>query len=426
MIENKYKIGIIGLGYVGLPLACTFAKKFKTIGFDINKNRVDKINSGIDETGEIENEILISKLFPNGNLQITNDDDQLKNCNFYVITVPTPTDKNNKADLRYIYNATKLVAKYLHRDDIVVYESTVYPGVTEDECVPILESISNLKINQDFFVGYSPERINPGDKTRTVENILKITSGSSDGSAKIIDDIYSSVISAGTYLAKSIKIAEAAKIIENTQRDLNIAFVNELSKIFNLMDIDTHEVLNAAATKWNFIKFNPGLVGGHCIGIDPYYLAQKAQELGYSPELILSSRKINESIAKHIVQIIIKKAIQKHLSFDNINAIILGFTFKENCSDFRNTKVIDIVNELENYNISTYVFDPNVNILEVKNEYPNLSLLKPSEFDINNYSIIILAVSHNEFINYSIKTSHDKVVFDVKGVLPFENIDARL
>jgi UDP-N-acetyl-D-galactosamine dehydrogenase len=426
MIEQKYTIGIIGLGYVGLPLACAFAKKYNTIGFDINNQRVESINKGNDETGEISSQQLIKTLAPTGKMQITSNEKDLKKCNFYIITVPTPTDKNNKADLRYIYDATILVSKYLAKNDFVIYESTVYPGVTEEECVPILETESKLKLNKDFFVGYSPERINPGDKTRTVENILKITSGSSIESAEVIDNIYSSVISAGTYKAKSIKIAEAAKIIENTQRDLNIAFVNELSKIFSLMGIDTNEVLNAAATKWNFIKFSPGLVGGHCIGIDPYYLAQKAQELGYSPELILHSRKINESIAKHIVQIVIKKAIEKELTLKKTKALILGFTFKENCSDYRNTKVIDIVNELNSYNIATTVFDPNISIDTIKNEYPKVNLITSDQFDLSEYQIVILAVSHKEFFDLEIVTNNNKVIFDVKGILPIENVDARL
>ena len=370
---DKRKIAVIGLGYVGLPLARLFATKYSVVGFDINTERVNELISGKDSTLEVSDEALQSVLIKevsnkNGLLCSTSIED-IKDCNYYIITVPTPVDKNNRPVLTPLVKASEVVGSVLKKDDIVIYESTVYPGVTEDECVPVLEKTSSLKFNEDFFVGYSPERINPGDKKYTVENIIKVTSGSTKETAVFVDELYKSVVKAGTHLASSIKVAEASKVIENSQRDINIAFVNELAKIFSLMDINTNDVLEAAGTKWNFLPFKPGLVGGHCIGVDPYYLAQKAQEFGYHPGIILSGRRMNDQMGDYVASQVIKLMIDKGLKIKNAAVLILGLTFKENCPDFRNTKVIDVVRSLKEYSINVDVYDPWVDKEEVLDEY---------------------------------------------------------
>jgi len=424
LIKEK-KIAIIGLGYVGLPLAVEFGKKYTTVGYDINSKRVVELTKGLDSTLEID-ESTLNKVIRSGGLFLTDDKEKIRSCNVYIVTVPTPTDKYNKPELLPLIKASEIIAELLKQDDIVIYESTVYPGVTEDVCVPIIENGSNLKLNKGFFVGYSPERINPGDKEHTLTKILKITSGSNSESADLIDALYKSIIEAGTFKAKSIKVAEAAKVIENSQRDINIAFVNELSKIFTLLEIDTKEVLDAAGTKWNFLKFSPGLVGGHCIGVDPYYLAQKAQEVGYHPEIILAGRRVNDSMGKYVANQLIKIMMKKGLTVLNSSVLILGFTFKENCPDIRNTRVIDIVNELLSFDIRIDIFDPWADETEVFNNY-GLQVLKKDCFpDLSNYSGVVLAVAHDEFIKYDLKKKDKMVIFDVKGFLPIENVDARL
>ena len=429
MKKENFKIAIIGLGYVGLPLAVAFAEKYKIIGFDINNQRVNEINQGHDSTLEIENQLLNSILDTNNSkslgLFVTTDKDFLKDCNIYIVTVPTPTDKLNRPVLTPMLKASETIGAFLKDGDIVIYESTVYPGVTEDEMVPVLERVSGLKYNKDFYCGYSPERINPGDKEHTVTKILKVTSGSTPETATIVDDLYKSVITAGTHKAPSIKVAEAAKVIENSQRDINIAFVNELSKIFNLIGIDTNDVLEAAGTKWNFLKFKPGLVGGHCIGVDPYYLAQKAQELGYHPEIILAGRRLNDSMGKYVATEVIKLMMQKDIKVLNSNVLLLGFTFKENCPDVRNTRVIDIYNELKNFNINVDVYDPWVTSNEVKCEYgiEVITKLPNGPFDA-----VILAVAHNEFkqLDYSKLLKDNAVLYDIKAFIPKELVDSRL
>jgi UDP-N-acetyl-D-glucosamine/UDP-N-acetyl-D-galactosamine dehydrogenase len=424
------EIAVIGLGYVGLPLAVEFAKKYKTIGFDINAKRVNELQQGIDVTLEVEEdklqEVIIQDTSVKKGLFCTNQLDQLKSSNFFIITVPTPVDKYNRPDLTPLYKASETVGKVLKQGDIVIYESTVYPGVTEEECVPVLERISGLKFNIDFFAGYSPERINPGDKEHTVSKILKITSGSTPDSAESVDQLYRSVITAGTHKAPSIKVAEAAKVIENAQRDINIAFVNELAKIFNRLDIDTDEVLQAAGTKWNFLKFKPGLVGGHCIGVDPYYLAQKAQEVGYHPEIILAGRRLNDGMGEYVAHEVIKLMIRKDIAVKGANILILGITFKENCPDVRNTKVVDILHTLREYNTNITIYDPWANPAEVKHEYGWESVKELN--DIQDYDAIILAVSHNEFkeLDLSKLCKEKSVIYDVKGALPKKLIDARL
>jgi UDP-N-acetyl-D-galactosamine dehydrogenase len=428
MLLKDSIIGIIGLGYVGLPLAVAFAEKYKVIGFDINSQRVDELNTGYDTTLEIGNQLLISVLdisnSRNLGLSITTDKDALKNCNVYIITVPTPTDKYNRPLLTPMIKASETVATFLNKGDIVIYESTVYPGVTEDEMVPVLEQVSGLKYNKDFYCGYSPERINPGDKEHTITKILKVTSGSTPEIATLVDDLYKSVITAGTHKATSIKVAEAAKVIENSQRDINIAFVNELSKIFNLIGIDTNEVLDAAGTKWNFLKFKPGLVGGHCIGVDPYYLAQKAQEVGYHPEIILAGRRLNDSMGKHVATEVIKLMLRKNLKVIDSRVLLLGFTFKEDCPDVRNTRVIDIYNELINYDINVDIYDPWVNPKEVKHEY-GIEVLK--NIPNGQFEAVILTVAHKKFLNLDVRSfAPSGIVFDVKGILPKEIIDSRL
>jgi UDP-N-acetyl-D-galactosamine dehydrogenase len=423
------KIAVIGLGYVGLPLARLFATKHHVIGFDIHQNRVDEINNGLDKTNELDEETLKAVVrstqnFDKGLFCTTNLGD-IKNCNYFVITVPTPVDKNNRPDLTPLYKASESVGKVLKEGDIVIYESTVYPGVTEDECVPVLERISGLKFNEDFFVGYSPERINPGDKEHTVEKILKVTSGSTPEIGHKVDDLYKSVIIAGTHLAPSIKVAEAAKVIENSQRDINIAFVNELAKIFNLMAIDTQAVLDAAATKWNFLPFKPGLVGGHCIGVDPYYLAQKAQELGYHPEIILAGRRMNDGMGAYVAKEVVKLMIQKGIAIKDARVLMLGVTFKENCPDVRNTKIVDVVAALKDYGLNVDIYDPWASQEEVQHEY-NLSLIENPTDGV--YDAVVLGVAHNDFITLDLNQfkASKAVIYDVKGVLNTAEIDARL
>ena len=422
---KEKKIAIIGLGYVGLPLAVEFGRKFNTIGFDISNKRVQELNEGIDVTLEVSNEDLFATL-NNKLFSITSEISRISDCNIFIVTVPTPTDKNNRPVLTPLIKASETIGSILKKGDIVIYESTVYPGVTEEECVPVLEKTSNLKFNIDFFAGYSPERINPGDKEHTVTKILKVTSGSTPDIAEVVDQLYNSIITAGTHKASSIKVAEAAKVIENSQRDINIAFVNELSKIFNLLNIDTNEVLEAASTKWNFLKFKPGLVGGHCIGVDPYYLAQKAQEVGYHPEIILAGRRLNDGMGKHIATETIKLMIKKSIKIVDSKILILGFTFKENCPDVRNTRVIDIVNELKTYNTNLTIVDPWANPIEVLKEY-NISTL--TELQNNQkYDAIILAVAHMNFLKINLKEylNSNSVIFDVKGILEKKLIDGRL
>lgn len=421
---DKIKIAVIGLGYVGLPLARLFSTRYKTIGFDINQARVDELMRGVDATLEVDDNIL-QEAISNG-FVCTTDLEKIRDCNFYVITVPTPVDKNNRPDLTPLVKASETVGKVVWKGDIVVYESTVYPGATEDDCLPVVEKVSGLKLNKDFFAGYSPERINPGDKEHTVEKIKKVTSGSTPEIGKIVDEIYRSVIVAGTHLAPNIKVAEAAKVIENSQRDINIAFVNELSKIFNLMGIDTHAVLEAAGTKWNFLPFKPGLVGGHCIGVDPFYLAQKAQEYGYHPEIILAGRRMNDSMGKFVSAQVVKLMIKNQVPVKGAKVLMLGITFKENCPDIRNTKAIDIYHELCDYGIEVDVYDPWAEPAEVMHEY-GLKILHDYP-EGNGYGAIILAVSHNEFKNIDIAAHKRKgtVIYDVKGILDPALVDGRL
>ena len=392
------KIAIIGLGYVGLPLARLFATKYTVVGFDINRKRVEELNSGIDNTLEVEEEQLRSvlKSTPNDNLGLycSCDLEDIRDCNYYIITVPTPVDKNNRPDLTPLYKASETVGKVIKRGDIVIYESTVYPGATEEDCIPVVEKTSGLKFNIDFFAGYSPERINPGDKEHTVEKIKKVTSGSTTEIGEKVDALYSSVISAGTHLAPTIKVAEAAKVIENSQRDINIAFVNELKKIFDRMEIDTNAVLEAAGTKWNFLHFKPGLVGGHCIGVDPYYLAQKAQEYGYHPEIILAGRRMNDTMGEYVASQVVKQMIKKGLCVKNSNILVLGITFKENCPDIRNSKVVDVINSLKEYETNVSVYDPWANPQEVKHEY-GLEIL--TEMPKKQFDAVVFAVAHKEF-----------------------------
>lgn len=414
------KIAVIGLGYVGLPLARLFATKYPTIGFDINQGRVNELNSGKDSTLEVEDDLLKSVLADSADagkgLYCSTSIDDIKDCNYYVITVPTPVDKNNRPDLTPLYKSSETIGKVLKKGDIVIYESTVYPGVTEEECVPVLERVSGLKFNEDFFAGYSPERINPGDKEHTVEKILKVTAGSTPEVGKKVNDLYKSVITAGTHLAPTIKVAEAAKVIENSQRDINIAFVNELSKIFNCMDIDTHAVLEAAGTKWNFLPFKPGLVGGHCIGVDPYYLAQKAQEVGYHPEIILAGRRLNDSMGEYVASRVVKLMIKKGISVNGSSLLMLGITFKENCPDVRNTKIVDVVKALKDYGIKVTIFDPWANPAEVEHEYGfTVENKLPSE----KYDAVVLGVAHNEFadMDFDAVQKEKSIIYDVKGTL---------
>ena len=429
------KIAVIGLGYVGLPLAVEFAKQYPTVGFDINGPRVDELMNGHDRTLEVEDDdlkkVIASDLVATEKegkgFYCTTAVGDIESSNFYVVTVPTPTDKNKRPVLTPLIKASESVGKVLKKGDYVIYESTVYPGVTEDECVPVLEQVSGLKFNEDFFVGYSPERINPGDKERTVTKILKVTSGSTPEAAQVINDLYKSVITAGTHLAPTIKVAEASKVIENSQRDINIAFVNELAKIFNKLEIDTNAVLEAAGTKWNFLPFKPGLVGGHCIGVDPYYLAQKAQESGYYPEIILAGRRINDSMGSFVASEIVKKMVQKDIPVKGAKALLLGFTFKENCPDIRNTRVIDIYQDLIEYGLEVTVYDPWVDTEEVKQEFGITALNKQSELKAD-YSALILAVSHEQFrdLNLGSLKAKQSFVYDIKGFFSESLIDSRL
>ena len=418
------KIAVVGLGYVGLPLAVEFGKIFQTFGFDINEHRINELISGIDKTLEVsKSELKLAK-----KLKFTNKFKNIKKCNFYIITVPTPIDDLKKPDLNPLTEATQLIAKILKKNDIVVYESTVYPGATEEVCVPILEEISGLVFNKDFFCGYSPERINPGDKEHNITSIKKITSGSTPEIADQVDDLYKKIILAGTYKAESIKVAEAAKVIENTQRDVNIALVNELALIFKKMDIDTQAVLNAAATKWNFLKFWPGLVGGHCIGVDPYYLTHKALEVGYNPEMILAGRKINDNMGKYIVNNILDLMKEKKIKVNNSNVLIMGLTFKENCPDLRNTKVIDLVYEFKKNQCNVDVYDPWVIDGDPSNFYEVNCIKKPKN---NHYDAIVLAVAHNEFAQMSFNQikafgKDCSVIYDIKYLLKSNQVDGRL
>ena len=416
------KIAVIGLGYVGLPLARLFSTKYPTVGYDLNPKRVEELMSGHDSTLEVDDTLLQSALA--NEFRCTTDLEEIRGCNFYVVAVPTPVDKNNNPDLRPLYGASETVGKVISKGDIVVYESTVYPGVTEDECVPIVEKVSGLKYNIDFFAGYSPERINPGDKEHTVEKIKKVTSGSTPETARIVNEVYASVITAGTHPAPSIKVAEAAKVIENAQRDINIAFVNELAKIFNRMGIDTQDVLEAAATKWNFLHFKPGLVGGHCIGVDPYYLAQCAQQYGYNPEIILAGRRMNDGMGEYVADQVVKLMLKKGIQVLNSKILVLGFTFKENCPDVRNTRVIDIVRTLQQYNAHVTVHDPWADPDVARREYGvEIEPRLPQE----KFDAVILAVAHDQFKEIDLDTLKNghTVIYDVKGIINHP-IDGRL
>ncbi len=424
----KYNIAIIGLGYVGLPLAVEFGKKYPTVGFDIAQWRIDELNAGDDRTLEIEKEQL-KEVLENGHLSFTNALEDIAGCNIFIVTVPTPVDAHKKPDLTPLIKASETVGKVLKKDDIVIYESTVYPGATEEVCVPLLEKFSGLRFNEEFFCGYSPERINPGDKEHTVTKILKITSGSTPETGKKVDDLYQSIITAGTHLAPSIKVAEAAKVIENAQRDINIAFVNELAIIFNKLDIDTDAVLKAAGTKWNFLPFKPGLVGGHCIGVDPYYLTYKAQQVGYKPEIILAGRRLNDNMGIYVANQVIKLMIKKGLNLAKAKILVLGITFKENCPDIRNSHVVDVIKELEEFATEVDVCDPWADPEDVKRMY-GVSLVgaggKCDDLNLAEYDAIVLAVAHDLFKDLEIHTSDRQVVFDIKSVLDAKNVDGRL
>ena len=426
---DQPKIAIIGLGYVGLPLARLFATKYSVIGFDINKERVAELMSGTDSTLEVSDEVLQSVLVKDSigesGLFCSTSLEDIKDCNYYIITVPTPVDKNNRPVLIPLIKASETVGQVLSQGDVVVYESTVYPGATEEECIPVLERVSGLVFNKDFYGGYSPERINPGDKEHTVEKILKVTSGSTQEIGKKVDELYKSVITAGTHLAPTIKVAEASKVIENSQRDINIAFVNELAKIFSLMDINTHDVLEAAGTKWNFLPFKPGLVGGHCIGVDPYYLAQKAQEYGYHPEIILAGRRLNDSMGDYVASEVVKLMIKKDVRVKGAEILVLGITFKENCPDVRNTKVVDVVAALKEYGTKITIYDPWANEEEVKHEY---GLSSTKKTPAKKYDAVVLTVAHNEFkeLDFSLLKKEKSVIYDVKNILSDEVRDKNL
>lgn len=421
---KETKICVIGLGYVGLPLARLFSTKYKTVGFDMNAKRCEALMAGHDATLEVSDELLQDAINNHG-FVCTSDIELIRDCNFYVVAVPTPVDENNNPDLTPLYGASTTVGKVISKGDVVVYESTVYPGVTEDECIPVVEKVSGMKFNEDFFAGYSPERINPGDKLHTVEKIKKVTSGSTPEIGKYVDEVYSSVITAGTHLAPTMKVAEAAKVIENSQRDINIAFVNELSKIFNKMGIDTLDVLEAAGTKWNFLPFRPGLVGGHCIGVDPYYLAQCAQRHGYNPEIILAGRRMNDGMGEYVANEVVKLMLKKGIQVLGSHILILGFTFKENCPDVRNTKVIDIYRTLKEYNVNITVYDPWANPMIAKREY---GIEVVNEIPNEKFDGAVLAVAHKEFAELQVpellKENH--VIFDVKGTVDRNLIDGRL
>jgi len=421
------KIAVIGLGYVGLPLARLFATKYPVVGFDINKQRVAALNTGNDATLEVTEaelkSVLVAQPSDENGLYCSYDIEAIASCTYYVVTVPTPVDKNNRPDLNPLYKSSETVGKVLKKGDIVIYESTVYPGATEEECIPVLERVSGLTFNVDFFAGYSPERINPGDKEHTVDKILKVTSGSTPEIGKKVDALYRSVITAGTHLAPTIKVAEAAKVIENSQRDINIAFVNELAKIFNLLHIDTHAVLEAAGTKWNFLPFKPGLVGGHCIGVDPYYLAQKAQESGYHPEIILAGRRLNDSMGEYVASQVVKLMIKKGVTINGASLLLLGITFKENCPDVRNTKIVDVYHALADYGITITVYDPWANPEEVMHEY---GIRSTDAVPSVTFDAVVLGVAHKEFMALDLKgmLKEVSVLYDVKGIL--DGVDGRL
>ncbi|MCH1547301.1 MAG: nucleotide sugar dehydrogenase [Flavobacteriaceae bacterium] len=426
---KKNKIAIIGLGYVGLPLARLFATKYPVVGFDINTDRITELISGVDSTLEVDNQTLKSVLIGEDSDEIglfcTNQLAKIKDCNYYIITVPTPVDNNNRPVLTPLVKASETVGAVLKKGDVVIYESTVYPGATEEDCVPVLEKVSGLRFNKDFYAGYSPERINPGDKEHTVEKILKVTSGSTPEIGLKVDSLYKSVIKAGTHLAPTIKVAEASKVIENSQRDINIAFVNELAKIFNLMDINTHDVLEASGTKWNFLPFKPGLVGGHCIGVDPYYLAQKAQEHGYHPEIILAGRRLNDGMGDYVASELIKCMIKKDININGSNTLILGITFKENCPDVRNTKSVDVVNALKSYGTNITIHDPWANEEEVMHEY---GMKSSKKIPNTKFDAVVLTVAHNKFKNldFSLLMKDNAVIYDVKNILPNSLADRTL
>ncbi len=416
-------IGILGLGYVGLPLAVEFGKQFPTVGFDLNKGRVEELSNGIDSTLECSSEELASATHLNYSCEL----DSLANCTVIIVTVPTPIDEHKKPDLTPLIRASQMIGQIVKKNDVVIYESTVYPGATEEVCIPLIEEVSGLTFNQDFYAGYSPERINPGDKARRVSNIIKITSGSTPETSDFVDSLYSKIITAGTHKASSIKVAEAAKIIENTQRDVNIALINELAIIFNKLGIDTLEVLEAAGTKWNFLPFRPGLVGGHCIGVDPYYLTHKSQSVGYFPDIIIASRRLNDGMAQHVVSQLIKTMIQKTIQVQHANVLLMGFAFKENCPDVRNTKLIDIVTELKEYKANIDIYDPWCSAQEVKKDF-NLDLVEPTQ---GKYDAIIVAVAHDEFLNmapsYLNSLGKEKcVIYDLKYVFDKSVVDIRL
>ena len=426
------RIAIIGLGYVGLPLAVEFARKFPVKGFDIKQSRVDELNDAFDRTLETESAVLSTVLTTDKaadkGLICTSNVSDIATCNVYIVSVPTPTDQYNRPDLRLLIKASQSVGGVLKAGDVVIYESTVYPGATEDVCIPVLEQVSGLRYNSDFFAGYSPERINPGDKVHTLINILKVTSGSTPEAADFIDGLYRTIVTAGTHKAPSMKVAEACKVIENSQRDINIAFVNELAKIFNIMDIDTHAVLEAAGTKWNFLNFKPGLVGGHCTGVDPYYLAQKAQEVGYHPEIILAGRRLNDGMGSYVALEVIKLMVRNDISVKHANVLVLGFTFKENCPDVRNTRVIDIVNILSDYDAHCEIYDPWADPAEVKQEY-NVTTIKDMGKLRGNYDAIVVAVGHREFLDldyHKLRKNESSVIYDIKGILDKTIVSGRL
>ena len=423
-MTNKYKIAVIGLGYVGLPLARLFSTKYKTVGFDMNQQRVDALMTGHDETCEVA-DVLLQEAIEKHGFTCTTDLDQIRACNFYIVAVPTPVDENNRPDLRPLWKASETVGQVISKGDIVVYESTVYPGTTEEECLPVVEKISGLRLNVDFFAGYSPERINPGDKQHTVEKIKKVTSGSTPEIADIVDAVYNTVLINGTHKAPSIKVAEASKIIENSQRDVNIAFMNELAKIFNAMDIDTHDVIEAAATKWNFIRLSPGLVGGHCISVDPYYLIQKAQVYGVLPRVMYNARRLNDGMGNYVAEQTIKCMNKKGVMVKDAKILLLGITFKENCPDIRNTKIVDIYTTLEEYTSRITVFDPWANPQTVK-QYYGIEIV--TEQPHETFDAVILGVAHKEFLHLDVKclVKEGGVIYDVKGILPREIVDGRL
>ncbi len=428
-MQNTIKIAVIGLGYVGLPLARLFSTKFETIGYDLNQSRVDMLMSGHDATLEVDDALLQEAIHQHG-FRCTTDLEQIRECNFYVVAVPTPVDENNRPDLRPLWGASETVGKVISKGDVVVYESTVYPGVTEEECLPVVEKVSGLIFNVDFFAGYSPERINPGDKLHTVEKIKKVTSGSTPEIADLVDDVYNAVLVNGTHKAPSIKVAEASKIIENSQRDVNIAFMNELAKIFNAMGIDTHDAIEAASSKWNFIKLSPGLVGGHCISVDPYYLIQKAQVYGVLPRVMFAARRLNDGMGEYVAQQTIKQMNKKGVLVKDANILILGITFKENCPDIRNTKVVDIYSTLHEYTSNISVYDPWANPQMVKREYGIELSSQDVEQMKGRFDAVILAVAHRQFLDVNVrdflKDQVNGVVYDVKGVLDRNLIDGRL